>query len=142
MTMRILHYGLGYPPERTGGLVQYVTDLMGEQVKQNHEVAYLFPGRIDIFNSLTKIKKSETRIIGVTSFEIINSLPLAVFGGIRDPGKFQTKVDHSIYNNLLDDFGPDVIHVHSLMGIHKEFFEVAKGRKIKIIYTSHDYFGL
>lgn len=55
--MRILHYGLGYQPERTGGLVKYATDLMEEQVKQEHEVAYLFPGRINIFNSSTKIKK-------------------------------------------------------------------------------------
>ncbi|WP_153973655.1 glycosyltransferase [Lactococcus lactis] len=140
--MRILHYGLGYPPERTGGLVQYVTDLMKEQVKQKHEIAYLFPGRINIFSSTTKIKKSKMRISGVTSFEIINSLPLGVFGGIKDPEKFQTKVNHSIYANLLDDFEPDVIHVHSLMGIHKEFFEVATHKKIKIIYTSHDYFGL
>ena len=140
--MRILHYGLGYQPERTGGLVKYATDLMEEQVKQGHEVAYLFPGRINIFNSSTKIKESKMRITGVTSFEIINSLPLAVFGGIKNPEKFQSKVDHSIYNNLLDDFRPDVIHVHSLMGIHKEFFEVCTEKKIKIIYTSHDYFGL
>lgn len=140
--MRILHYGLGYQPERTGGLVKYATDLMEEQVKQGHEVAYLFPGRINIFNSSTKIKESKMRITGVTSFEIINSLPLAVFGGIKNPEKFQSKVDHSIYSNLLDDFRPDVIHVHSLMGIHKEFFEVCTEKKIKIIYTSHDYFGL
>ncbi|MCJ1977792.1 glycosyltransferase family 4 protein [Lactococcus piscium] len=140
--MRILHYGLGYPPERTGGLVQYVTDLMIEQVKQNHEVAYLFPGRVNIFNSFTEIKKSKMRINDVTSFEIINSLPLAVFGGIKDPSKFQAKVDRATYNDLLNDFKPDVIHVHSLMGIHKEFFEVATDKKIKIIYTSHDYFGL
>lgn len=140
--MRILHYGLGYQPERTGGLVKYATDLMEEQVRQEHEVAYLFPGRINIFNSSTKIKKSKMRITGVTSFEIINSLPLAVFGGIKNPEKFQLKVDHSIYSNLLDDFRPDVIHVHSLMGIHKEFFEVATDKEIKIIYTSHDYFGL
>lgn len=140
--MRILHYGLGYPPERSGGLVKYVTDLMVEQVKQNHEVAYLFPGKINIFNSSTKIKKERIRITGVTSFELINSLPLAVFGGIRDPEQFRKKVDPSVYSSLLDDFRPDIIHVHSLMGLHKEFFEVATDKKIKIIYTSHDYFGL
>ena len=140
--MRILHYGLGYPPERSGGLVKYVTDLMVEQVKQNHEVAYLFPGKINIFNSSTKIKKERIRITGVTSFELINSLPLAVFGGIRDPEQFRKKVDPSVYSSLLDDFRPDIIHVHSLMGLHKEFFEVATDKEIKIIYTSHDYFGL
>lgn len=69
------------------------------------------------------------RITGVTSFEIINSLPLAVFGGIKNPEKFQLKVDHSIYSNLLDDFRPDVIHVHSLMGIHKEFLRLLQIKK-------------
>src|SRR5699024_9778253 len=34
------------------------------------------------------------------------------------------------------------IHVHTLMGIHKEFFEAANILEIPIIYTTHDYFGL
>ncbi|MCH5427902.1 glycosyltransferase [Lactococcus lactis] len=140
--MRILHYGLGYSPERTGGLIQYVTDLMKEQVKQNHEVAYLFPGKINYLNSSTKIKRNKSRIEGIISFEIINSLPLAVFGGIKEPQKFLKKVDHSIYSDLLEKFKPDVIHVHSLMGIHKEFFESASNKEIKLVYTTHDYFGL
>lgn len=140
--MKILHYGIGYAPERTGGLVRYVTDLMEEQVKQNNEVAYLFPGKINIFDSSTKVEKKKPRIAGITSYEIINSLPLAVFGGVKNPDKFQEKVDILIYEEMLTEFNPEIIHVHSLMGIHKEFFEAAANKKIKIIYTSHDYFGL
>ncbi|GAB2023936.1 hypothetical protein OfM1_00060 [Lactovum odontotermitis] len=140
--MRILHYGLGYPPERTGGLIQYVMDLLSEQVNQKHEVAYLFPGRLDFFNSSVRIKQNVPRIDGVASFEIINSLPLAVFGGIKEPEKFLRSVDCSVYENLLNEFKPDIIHIHSLMGIHKEFFEAASEKRIKIVYTTHDYFGL
>lgn len=140
--MRIMHYGLGYAPERTGGLVRYVTDLMQEQVKQGEIVAYLFPGKINVFNSSTKIKKRTSRLAGITSYEIVNSLPLAVFGGIKNPEKFKKKQDPSVYEKIIDEFQPDIIHVHTLMGIHKEFFELVNGKQIKIVFTTHDYFGL
>ena len=32
--MKILHYTIGFAPERTGGLVGYATDLMIEQKRQ------------------------------------------------------------------------------------------------------------
>ncbi|MDR2977522.1 MAG: glycosyltransferase [Streptococcaceae bacterium] len=140
--MKILHYGLGYPPERSGGLVQYVTDLMTEQFRQGNSVVYLFPGRINLFDRRTKIKKGKERIPGIVSYELINSLPLAVFGGIKEPEKFMTSVDENIYENFLNELEPDIIHVHTLMGLHQEFFTVANRLKIKIVYTSHDYFGL
>ncbi|MTV69865.1 glycosyl transferase family 1, partial [Streptococcus pneumoniae] len=35
-----------------------------------------------------------------------------------------------------------VIHIHSLIGLHKEFIEVAKELGIKTVFTSHDYYGL
>mgnify|MGYP001344578015 CR=1 FL=1 len=37
--MRILHYGLGFPPYRTGGLTKYCVDLMLIQKKMGHDVA-------------------------------------------------------------------------------------------------------
>lgn len=140
--MRILHYGLGYAPERSGGLIQYISDLMQEQVSQGQEVAYLFPGKINLASKKSKIIQSKERIKNVRSYELINSLPLALFGGIDNPLKFMEKADSLMYERLLEQFQPDIVHVHTLMGIHKEFFEVAKEKKIRIIFTSHDYFGL
>ena len=37
--MRILHYALGFPPWRTGGLTKYCVDLMLTQKEQGYEVA-------------------------------------------------------------------------------------------------------
>ena len=37
---------------------------------------------------------------------------------------------------------PDIIHIHTLMGLHREFLEATKKLKIKTIFTSHDYFGI
>lgn len=37
-----LHYSLGLPPYRSGGLTKYCTDLMVEQAKSNDEIFYYF----------------------------------------------------------------------------------------------------
>ena len=39
--MRILHYALGFPPWRTGGLTKYCVDLMLTQKEQGYEVRKL-----------------------------------------------------------------------------------------------------
>ncbi|KAF1303637.1 glycosyltransferase [Candidatus Enterococcus willemsii] len=139
--MKILHYTLGYPPSRTGGLVGYAIDLMEQQISMGHQVISLHPGEINIFTKRTYIIKSkkEEKIL---KYKIINSLPLALFGGIATPEDFMTKVDPSIYYEFFNTIKPDIIHIHSLLGVHKEFFEVAKKLNIQIVFTSHDYFGL
>ena len=43
--MRVLHVGSGFRPLRVGGFVAYVEELMDEQVRRGHDVAYLFTGR-------------------------------------------------------------------------------------------------
>lgn len=45
--MKILHYTIGFHPERSGGLPRYATDLMNEQVNQGYTVFAFYPGRIN-----------------------------------------------------------------------------------------------
>lgn len=139
--MKILHYALGLPPYRTGGLTKYAIDLMEEQCKQNEEVYLLYPGKIKIFNKKTKIKK-EKNFKDIKVFEIINPLPVPLLQGINNIEEYTKKVDITVYENFLKNIMPDVIHIHTLMGIHKEFFEIAKKLNIKLVFTTHDYFGL
>lgn len=138
--MKILHYTLGFPPARSGGLVGYAIDVMQEQVNQGHTVYALFPGRVNVFNKKMYIK--EGSFTGISTYELINSLPLPIFGGVKSPQDFMKPVSEKEFDKLLKKINPDVIHVHTLMGIPKEFFEVAKKQQIKIVFTSHDYFGL
>lgn len=51
-------------------------------------------------------------------------------------------MDAEAYRRLLDNFQPDVIHVHTLMGLHKNFIEVAKDKKIRLVFTAHDFFPI
>lgn len=139
--MNILHYTLGFSPIRTGGLVGYSTDLMCEQKRMGYDVFALYPGSINYIHKKAYIKRKK-RKLDFEVFELINSLPLAIFGGIRKPKDFMVSASEKMYENFLRSILPDAIHVHTLMGIHIEFFQAAKKLNIPIFYTTHDYFGL
>ena len=139
--MKILHYSLGLPPYRSGGLTKYMMDLMEEQVNQKDEVYLLYPGKIRMINKDVSIAKNK-ECNGIKVFEIINPLPVPLLQGIKDIKSCTKKVDGSIYEQFLKKVNPDIIHIHSLMGIHKEFFEIAKKLHIKLVFTTHDYFGI
>ena len=138
--MRILHYTLGFPPYRSGGLVNYSLDLARAQNANNHEIHVMYPGGIDILSKKIKIKTKQKSDFVI--HELINSLPLALVGGIKNPNKFCEKVNSNIYLEFLRKIQPDIIHVHTLMGIHYEFFDAAKKLNIPMVYTTHDYYGL
>lgn len=137
--MKILHYTLGFPPKRSGGLVKYAMDVMNEEIRQGHEISVLYPGGLSFLRKNMYIKQENGPL---NKYELVNSLPLAIFGGIKSPKDFMISVPDKIFEDFLKKVRPDIIHVHTLMGLPKEFFEVANKMKIKIIYTTHDYFGL
>lgn len=138
--MKILHYALGFPPYRTGGLTKYCMDLMVGQKEQGHELALLWPGRISFINNKLSVLKNRT-IDGIKSFEIINPLPVALDEGIIDIEAYMENCDKKVYRIFLEKYKPDVIHLHTLMGLHKEFLEATKELGIKTVFTTHDYYG-
>lgn len=141
--MKILHYALGFPPERSGGLVRYALDLMQEQVKQGHQVYYLYPGLIALGTKKMTIKVAKKhQYPHFYPFALVNSLPLPLFGGIKTPADFMRPGNQQLYRHFLERIQPDVIHIHTLMGLHREFFVAAHELGIRIVFTSHDYFGL
>ena len=64
--------------------------------------------------------------------------------GIKDPVDYI--IDLSAFDETIRSFflqiKPDVVHVHSLMGLPIEVLQIAKQMGIKTVFTSHDYFGL
>lgn len=139
--MRILHYSIGFPPYRTGGLTKYCTDLMLEQAEQGNDVSLLWPGEMRILAKKTEIKKRK-EWNGIGSFEIINPLPVPLDEGITDIDAYTKAVNEDIYEEFLKAHKPDAIHIHSLMGLHKELIVVANKLGIRTVFTSHDYFGI
>ncbi len=139
--MKILHISLGLPPFRTGGLTKYSLDLMKVQVEKRDEVYLLYPGRYGLFNSAVNIAYNGEEY-GIKVYELINPLPVPLVSGIAEPAGFYKDVGKSCFQKFLNEAGPDIIHIHTLMGIPLEFFEAARENGIKMIFTTHDYFGL
>lgn len=139
--MKILHYFLGFPPYRTGGLTKYAFDLMKFQIADGNEVLALWPGQIKRYSAQPGIKERK-RVDGIRSIELLNPLPVSLDEGINEFEAFTQPCDIDIYISFLKIEKPDVIHMHSLMGLHREFIQVANQLKIRTVFTSHDYFGL
>lgn len=138
--MKILHYALGFPPERSGGLVKYSLSLITEQINSGHDVKLVYPGRFNI----TKIEpyfKSGIRQ-DIPFAELINALPLPLIGNIKNPADFMVLANINIFLDFLSTEKPDVIHLHTLMGLHSEFLTAAKQLNIKVVFTTHDFFGI
>lgn len=86
--------------------------------------------------------KKKNDISGIQNFEILNPLPVPLDEGIKECEVFVSPCDSKIYKSFLNESNPDVIHIHTLMGLHKEFIEAANMLRIRTVFTSHDYFGL
>lgn len=139
--MNILHYSLGLPPYRTGGLTKYSVDLMKEEVRNGDKVYLLFPGKISFINDKTRIKYYKNKV-GIIVHEIINPLPVPLLNGVSEPQKFMKPCDKEIFKKFLQENHIQIVHIHTLMGLHKEFLEACNELNIKKVYTTHDYFGI
>ncbi len=139
--MRILHYTLGLPPYRSGGLTKYTNDLMKEQSHNGDDVYLLFPGHLKVKNHKTAIKPYKV-VSNIKVYELINPLPVPLLNGIQNPEAFMQSIDYCIYREFLKLNNIEIINLHTLMGLHQEFLIAAKELNIPIIYTTHDYFGL
>ena len=138
--MKILHYLLGFPPVRSGGLVKYVIDLaLGEQ-EQGCEVSFLVAGKKGNFKNYIKIKQTK-EYEGITSYEIQNALPIPI-DGVKKIDTLIKPGEKQIFLKFLEEKKFDIIHVHSFMGLYKEFLLAAKELNIPIVYTTHDYYGI
>lgn len=143
--LKILHYSLGFPPYRTGGLTKFCMDLMKQQVDSNHEAALLWPGKMGFFCHNTLIKDrgvEEYDGAEIKSFEVIDPLPVSYDEGINAFDIFTAEGNVEVYKKFLEDYRPDVIHIHTLMGLHKAFLQAAKEKGIRLVFTAHDFFPI
>lgn len=143
--MKILHYSLGFPPYRSGGLTKFCVDLMGQQAREGHVVAMLWPGAIQSIDKSISIREHKDVLCRgekTQSFEIINPLPVPLDEGIENIDAFTANIQGDAYGLFLEEFAPDVIHIHTLMGLHESFLQVAKKKEISLVFTTHDFFPI
>ena len=144
--MNIVHYCLGFPPYRRGGMIKYVMDLITEQIKAGHNVSMLWPGLLLSINGEVSIYEHRNYTIADSyhchSYEIINPMPVPLLDGIADTSFYVRKRKVKNIELFFEKSNVDIFHIHTFMGLPREMVETAKKLGIKIIYTTHDYFGL
>lgn len=140
--MKILHYMLGIPPVRGGGMIRYASDLMRQELLMGEDVQLLIPGVIP-GNTAKNIKIYKYgKYMQIPVSAIYNPLPVPMGNGILDIDAYTRNCDGQVYADFLQKIKPDLIHIHTLMGLHQEILSEARHLKIPVLFTSHDYFGL
>lgn len=139
--LKILQYMPGLPPVMGGGMIKYALDLIYGESQAGHEVIMLVPGHFTYFH------RDQTRIIkqdwnGKECYRIINSLPVSGGKGVQNIAELIKRGNREIYIEFLKDIKPDVVHIHSFMGMHIAFLEAAAWVGIPTVYTTHDYYGI
>lgn len=141
--MNVLHYTLGLPPLRSGGLTKYSTDLLLSQREMGYNIALLYPGGVNIkYPSKEIVRKANWRDISL--FEIKNPVAVPLLLGVKIPRNIleSEKISEKELESFYHKFKPDIFHIHTLMGLSIELVRFFKRKGVRIIYTSHDYFGL
>ena len=90
--MKILHYALGFPPYRSGGLTKYCMDLMLTQREMGHEVGLLWPGRMNLISKKVRVRMGK-EWNGISNFELLNMLPVALDEGILDISAYTSSLN-------------------------------------------------
>lgn len=143
--MRILHFTLGLPPYRSGGLTKYATDLLLTQNSNGDAVSLLYPGDYTFWR-FPKMKIVKDKLYeGVLVYEIKNPTPVPLLHGVSRPSdiynpsqKLSNQDLEAFYNTLK----PEVFHIHTFMGLPLELVAFLKDKGVKIVLSSHDYYGL
>lgn len=139
--MTILHYSLGLFPSRSGGLNRYATDLMIEQAK-NHKVALLYPNGYNLLFRRCYVSKQKEKN-GIILYRLVNAHPIPLFYGLNNPKDFTiAHINRKSFECFYNDLKPDILHLHTLMGIPRDVISFLKEKGVKVVYTSHDYFGI
>ena len=120
-------------------MTKFCTDLIYRQLGAGDTVGLIWPG--SIHGGKVKIKHRKN-ISGAESIEIVNPLPVPYDEGILNIQSFIKDEGYICYKNFFEVWRPDVLHLHTLMGLHKSMVRAAKDLHIRVIFTAHDFFPL
>lgn len=144
--MNILHYTIGLPPYRHGGSAKYVASLASEQNSRiDTNVVVLIPGDTLRFGNKSHIIKSNIRFGLIPVYEIVNPMISPLLFGIKNPDyilKHKKKFIPDELEAFYEKVKPDIMHIHTLMGLPEQLLQFFKNKNVKIIFTSHDYYGI
>lgn len=141
--LNILHYSIGVPPFRAGGLPRYTLDIARAELQIGHQVSILYPEGIDYKYPSFHIVKGKI-IEGIQLYKLKNPILVPILLGVSCPDKMirESEKDIAELRAFINTLNPTVVHFHTIMGISLEFVSEIKKMGIKVVLTTHDFYGL
>jgi glycosyltransferase involved in cell wall biosynthesis len=128
--MRVLQVIHGYPPRYNAGSEVYTQMLSQALVKAGHQVE-IFTREEDSTRPDYEMRLDHDSVDERIKTHLIN-MP-----NTRD--RFSNPaVDHK-FDSVVDEYGPDVIHIEHLNHLSTSIIKVASDRNLPLVYTLHDY---
>jgi glycosyltransferase involved in cell wall biosynthesis len=133
--LRILICGSFFPPHYLGGaeLIAYKQAKILQQM--GHEVR-VFSGRLGGYWFRRHRVKYESGDFRVTR---VSLSPQDISGTSWD---FRSPDIRREFSRTLDDFAPDVVHFHNIVGLSTGMIDECYRRQIPTVMTLHDYWGI
>lgn len=131
---------VGNDPNEIGGVANYTRPLALEFAELGHEVHYFYSGawNRDYDLRFFPYLRHGTFRDRVRTAALVNSPCYSVNYG--SPGlDIEETGTERLFERYLRQLRPDVVHLHSRMGLPAGIFRVAKGLGIKVFHTIHVY---
>lgn len=128
--MRVLHVIHDFLPRHRAGAELYAFRLAREQAR-THRVSVLCAA----YDPREAHGSLRWRVYeGLPVVELINNW---AFDGFAET--YRSPAINAVLDHVLRAVGPDVLHVHSLLGLSMDLPRLARGRGIPSVATLHDY---
>ncbi len=132
--MKILQVVHSFPPYNTAGTEVYTYNLCQELVKK-HKV-FVFHRVNDLH--LAEYALNHRQLDGLEVFSISNTFRLC--------GSFEATYKNNViakkFGWILDQIGPDIVHIQHVLYLSANIIEEVKKRNIPVLFTLHDYWLL
>ena len=129
--MRVLLVTHRFPPGHRAGTERHVEALAGALASRGHDVCVLTAEKDLARPDLTLHTRDHE---GVPVVELVDNMLLERFEETWDRPALAP-----LYDRVLADFGPDVVHVHHLMYGGVQLLERARIRGAALVMTLHDF---
>jgi glycosyltransferase involved in cell wall biosynthesis len=136
---RVLHLSMLYPPHIMGGAERSVALLAEAQAAAGHSVAA---------SCITPQGPCREERAGVRVYRMPHSQDFwpeewpqhsTLARGVR---RFKQQFNYRLerqFLDVIDDFGPDIVHTHSLLDVSTRVWLAARARRIPVVHTLRDY---
>lgn len=131
--MKILYVTHGFPPQRVGG-VEVHTEQLARELGGRFDVSVLFPvddERIPYF----QYERDEWNGIRVIRARTRRS-------GVRFEDLYWNSGVDTMFERLLDEEAPDLVHVQSVIGLSFGILDITRRRGIPTVMSLHDFFSV